>query len=98
VDDVGWVATRNEVNHVVRKLAACARLSIDWAESRELEFDSGKAEAALFTRSRGHKKHLCPKLTAMIGVGNGFVRFNREATWWLGVWMDAHLTFKEHHN
>jgi len=41
---------------------------------------------------------LRPKLTAKIKVGNGFVRFNREATRWLGVGMDAHLTFKEHHN
>jgi len=31
-------------------------------------------------------------------VGNGFIRFNREETRWLGVWMDVHLTFKEHHN
>jgi hypothetical protein len=34
----------------------------------------------------------------MIIVGNSFARFNREATRWLGVWMAAHLTFKEHHN
>jgi hypothetical protein len=31
-------------------------------------------------------------------VGNSIVRFNKEATRWLGVRMDAHLTFKEHHN
>jgi ribonuclease HI len=37
-------------------------------------------------------------LTAMIKVGNGFIRFTKQATHWLGVWMDAHLTFKEHHN
>jgi len=42
--------------------------------------------------------HLWPKLTAKIKVGDGFVLFNKEATRWLGVWMDAHLTFKKHHN
>jgi len=26
------------------------------------------------------------------------VKFNKEATRWLGDWVDAHLTFKEHHN
>ena len=31
-------------------------------------------------------------------VGDGIVGFNKEATWWLGVRMEAHLTFKEHHN
>jgi hypothetical protein len=31
-------------------------------------------------------------------VGNGLIRFNNQAMWWLGLWMDANLTFKEHHN
>ena len=98
VDDLGWVATGKDVNQVVRKLEACAAESIEWASRRDLQFNTGKTEAALFTHRRGHKKHLRPKLTAKIKVGDGFFQFNKEATWWLGVWMDAHLTFKEHHN
>jgi len=43
-------------------------------------------------------KHLRPKLTVKIQVRNGFIRFNKNATCWLGVLMDAHLTFKEHRN
>ena len=38
------------------------------------------------------------KLTAWIRVGHKSIRFNAQVTRWLGVWMDAHLTFKEHHN
>ena len=72
--------------------------SIEWARRRDLQFDTAKTEAALFTWRRGHWKHLWPKLTAKIKVGNGVVRFNQEETLWLRVWMDAHLTFKEHHN
>jgi len=75
-----------------------ARESIDWAERRELEFDSTETEEALLARRQGQKRHLRPKLTAKIRVGNGFIKFNKEATRRLGVWMDAHLTFKEHHN
>ena len=55
-------------------------------------------EEPLFTRKRGHRKHLRPKLSAKIRVGNRSIRFNAQATRWLRVWMDAHLTFKEHHN
>jgi hypothetical protein len=73
-------------------------VSIDWAQRRELEIDTAKTEAELFTRRRGNKKHLYPKLPAKLSVGNGFVRFNREATRWLGVWIDVHQIFKEHHN
>ena len=97
-EDVGWVATGNGVNQDVRKLEACARVSLDWAERWELEFDTANTESALFTRRRGHKNYLRPKLTAKTRVGNGFVRFNREATRFLGVWMDVHRTVKKHHN
>ena len=55
-------------------------------------------QAALFTLRRCHRKHLRPKLTAKIRVRNGSILFNAQATRWLVVWMDAPLTFKEHHN
>ena len=96
VDDLGWVGTGSDVNQVVTILERCAAKSIEWASRQGLQFDTAKTEAALFTRRRGHKKHLRPKLTAKIRVGDGFIRFNRQATRWLGVWMDAHLTLKEH--
>jgi len=98
VDDLGWVATGSNVNQVVTKLEECAAKSIEWASQRGLQYDTAKTEAALFTRRRGYKKHLEPTLTAKIRVGDGFIRFNKQATRWLGVWMDTRLTFKEHHN
>jgi hypothetical protein len=92
------VATGKDVIQVVERLEVCAAECIVWASRRDLQFDTAKTEAALFTRRRSHKKHLRPKLTAKIKVGNGFVRLNKEVTRWLRVWMDAHVTFKEHHN
>ena len=98
VDDLGWVATGSDVNHVISILPRCAEKSIEWASRRGLHFDTAKTEAALFTRRRGHQKYLRPTQTAKIRVGNESVWFKAQATRWLGVWMDAHLTFKEHHN
>jgi len=98
IGDLGWVATGKDVNQVVKKLEACAVESIEWANREDLQFDTVKMDAALFTYSRGQKKHLGPKLTTKITVGKGIIRFSKQATWWLGVWMDAHLMFKEHHN
>jgi hypothetical protein len=92
------VATGKNVNQVVEKLESCSAETIQWACRQDLQLDTAKTEAALSTRRRGHKKHLRPKLMAKIKVGDAFVRFNKEATGWLGVWMDAHLTFTEHHN
>jgi len=98
VDDHGWVAIGSDVNQVVTILERCAAKSIEWASRRGLQFDTTKTKAVQFTSRRGHKKHLRPKLTAKIRVGDGFIWFNSQATRWLGVWMDAHLTLKEHHN
>jgi len=95
--DRGWVATRSDVNHVVSILGTCAAKSIEWARRRGLQFDTAKTEALRFTRRRGHRKHLRPKLTAKIRVANGSIRFNGQVTRWLGGWMDAHLTCKEHY-
>jgi len=98
VDGLSWVATGNDVNHVVSILGRCAANSIEWASTRGLQLNTAKTQTALFTRGRGHRKHFRPKLTAKIRVGNESIRFNAQATRCLGVWMDAHLTFKEHHN
>ena len=98
VDNLGCVVTGTDVNQVVTILETCAAKSIEWASRRGLQFDTAKTEATLFTHRSGHKKHLWPKLTAKIRVGDSFIRFNRQATLWLGVWMDAQLTLKEHHN
>jgi len=98
VDDISWVEAGSDVYYVISILERCAAKSIAWAGSRGLLVDTAKTEAALFTRRRGHRKHLRPKLTAKIRVGNESIRFNAQATWTLEVWMDAHLTFKEHHH
>jgi len=85
VDDLRWVAIGKDMKQVVERLEARTGESIEWANGRDLQFDTAMMEAALFTRRRGHKKHLQPKLTAKIKVGNSIVRFNTEVTRWLGV-------------
>ena len=50
-------------------------------------FDYGKTEAALF-----HKKRSAPRATVAVGTNN--VPFNKEATRWLGIWLDAQLSLK----
>jgi len=97
-DDLGWVATGNDVIHVVSILDRCAARSIEWASRRGLQFDTAKTAAALFPCRPGHRKHVRPKLTAKKRVRTGSIRFTAQATRWLGVWMDVHLTLKEHHN
>jgi len=49
VDDLGWVVTGSNVNHVNSIVERCAAYSIEWVSRRGLKFDTAKMEAALFT-------------------------------------------------
>ena len=72
-------------------MSEAAAASIDWAAQNGAAFDHGKTEAALFSR----RKKADPE--AVVAVGEHTVPFNKEATRWLGVWLDSQLTLKEHH-
>ena len=58
VDDLGWVATGSDVNHLVTILERCAEKSIERASRRRLQFDTAMTEAVVFTRRWGHREHL----------------------------------------
>jgi len=47
VDDLGWVATGSDVNHVVTIRSRCAPKSIEWASRRGLQFHRPRMEVAL---------------------------------------------------
>jgi len=69
-----------------------ATAGIDWAVLNGVAFDRGKTEAAIFRK--GSKQ---AETKATVKVGGNEVPFNKEATRWLGVWLDSQLTLKEHH-
>jgi len=85
VEDLSWVAAGRGVNQVIRMLERCAARSIEWGSRRGQRSVSAKTQEALFTPRRGHKKHLQPKLTGKIEVGNRSILFNKEVSRWLGV-------------
>jgi len=90
VDDISWWADGADSTAVAAKLSAAAAAAIGWAVENGVAFDSGKTEAAMF-----HKKRSAPRAT--VAVSTNSVPFNKEATRWLGIWLDAQLSLKEHH-
>jgi hypothetical protein len=57
-DNLGWVVTGTDVNHVISILERCAVQSIEWVSRQGLQFDTAKTQVAQFTHRRGHRKHL----------------------------------------
>jgi len=84
-------AEGKDAEAVAAKLSAAATAAIDWAARNGVAFDQRKTEAALFSRRR----KAAPE--AAVTVGDNTVPFNKEATRWLGIWLDSQLTLRERH-
>ena len=89
VDDVAWVVEGEDVGECTQRLERCAAETTIWAKKNACQFEIEKAEAMWFTPQRKHKE---PKMNARVRVGNHEVSYNKEATRWLGVWLDDMLT------
>jgi len=93
VDDVAWVVEGEDVGECKQQLERWAAETTVWAKQNACQFDIEKMEAMLFTRRRKNKE---PKINARVRVGDHEVSYNKEATRWLGVWLDDVLTLNDH--
>ena len=98
MDDPGWVTTECEVNLVITILERCPVKNIEWGNRRVVLFHTAQTGAAPFSSRPDNKNHLWQMVTGRVNVANGFIWFDKLATLWLGVWIEAHLTFQMHHN
>jgi len=93
VDDVAWVVEGENVGGCTQRLERCAAETTIWVKKNACQFDIKKTEAMLFTRRRMNKE---PMMNARVRVRNHEVSCNKEATRWLGVWLDDMLTQNDH--
>ena len=69
--------------------------SIHWGQGHGVLFEEAKAKAILFSRNRKHWKD---RTQGGVGIGFRLIPFNREATRWLGVYLDSRLQFSHMQN
>jgi len=93
VDDVAWVVEGEDVGVCTQRQERCSTETTIWAKKNTCQFDIEKTEAMLFTRQSKDKE---PKMNARVRVGSHEVSYNKEATRWLGVWLDDMLTLNDH--
>ena len=97
IDDLGFIASGHSVKEIVRTLEKVAQEVIKWGKQNAVTYDTSKTEAMLFSKS--HRQRLSKQLReAKIKVDNKNIPFNKEATRWLGVWLDSQLKFTSHIN
>ena len=97
IDDLGFIASGSPVKEIVKALEKVAKEVIEWGRLNAVTYDISKTEAVLFSRS--HRQRLNKQLReAKIKVGTEKISFNKEATRWLGIWLDSQLKFTSHIN
>jgi hypothetical protein len=93
-DDVRWWVSGKDIGEIRCKIGKCASLSQKWAQNNAIVVDIDKTEFVLFSRRR--KMNRASKEGIQIALGI-LKSFNSHAIRWLGVWIDTHLSLKEHH-
>lgn len=95
VDDLGFIASGSSVKEIVETLEKDAKSVLQWGMRNAVTYDTSKTEAVLFSKS--HCQRLGKQLReTKIKVGSEKIAFNKEATRWLGVWLDSQLKFTSH--
>jgi len=74
---------------VAAKLGKASDIAVAWGKENGVTSDHSKSEAVLFRRKRNVP-------TGTISTGEREIPFNTEATRWLGIWLDSHLTLRDH--
>ena len=97
VNDLGFIASGTSVQKISKTLEIVALSVFRWGLTNVVTYDTSKTEAVSF--SKLHRQQLNKQLReTKIQVGNEKFMFNKEATRWLGVWLDSQLKFISHIN
>jgi hypothetical protein len=94
-DDLGMLVAASSVTQVSEQLQRAGEAAIAWGQDNAVQFDREKTEAVLFTRQQGRLLHEQIE-HAWVQIEDCMVPFNKEATCWLGIWLDTGLLFKAH--
>ncbi len=97
VDDLCFIATGFSVKELAKSLGQVAQVVLDWGKSNVVTYDIAKIEAVLFSKS--HRQRINKQIAVVnIEIGTEKIKFNKEATRWLGIWLDSQLKFTAHIN
>ena len=91
VVDLGFLASGHSVKELAKILGQVATV-LDWGKSNAVTYDVAKTEAVLFSKS--HRQRLNKQIAEVhINIEAEKIKFNKEATLWLGIWLDSQLKF-----
>lgn len=97
MDDLGFLRAGNLVGHVVKILEDAGKIALEWGSSNAVSYDISKTEVTLFSKSKPQK--LASQLSeTTFHFGGQAIALSKEATRWLGIWLDSRLKFHARFN
>ena len=92
-DDCGFLVEAPNVKDLAKLVEETGNKAIEWGEDKGLQFDNAKTEVLALTRRRKQM----PQISQMeMVIKSHTIKFNKEATRWLGIWLDSALKFRAH--
>ena len=90
VDDLGFIASGASVKEIAKTLEKVSKVVLQWGKENAVTYDTGKTELVLFSKARPRRRNRQLRETTVLIAGE-HIKFNKEATRWLGVWLDGQL-------
>ena len=97
VDDLGFITLGTSVEKIAKALEKVGNLIVEWGKRNAVTYDTAKTELVLFSRARQRRLNQHLRETTVL-VGGERIKFNKDATRWLGIWLDSQLKFTAHIN
>ena len=97
VDDLGFIASGTSVKEIANALGKVGNLVVEWRRRNAVTYDMAKTELVLFFRARQRRLNQQLRETTVL-VGGEKIKFKKDATRWLGIWLDSQLKFTAHIN
>ena len=97
VDDLGFIASGTSVKEIAKALEKVGNLIVEWGGRNAVTYDTAKTELVLFSRARQRRLNQQLQETTVL-VGGERIKFNKDATRWLRIWLDSQLRFTAHVN
>ena len=97
VDDLGFIASGSSVKEIAKDLEKVGNLIVEWGSKNAVTYDTAKTELVLFSRARQQRLNQHLRDTTVLVRGKR-IKFNKEATCWLGIGLNSQLKFTAHIN
>ena len=88
IDDLGFIASGYLVKKLVKTLGQVAKVILGQGKSNAVTYDIAKTKTVFF--SKAHRQRLDKQIAMVhIKIGAIKIKFNKEATQELGIWLDS---------